>query len=364
MISYNTFYKLLFMSSVATVACTMSYQSNKSVVYYTDSNLEIQSDDTNDFGVLKITALPLEFNDKEAVLSLCKDILKLGAITSDDVIVHQSKPRYNARLCKEIATNYAIISIHNALSTTACLQMKEALSCDNSVDIIVKDLLHWPNGDVMTHLSFKKIADKMEDIVEQNKNQKVMPTKSCEPLVLEEGEWTSLYVSNIPNMLGVECGDNTFMRVHPRDIEMIVDSNLMLGKVARVDYVKRETDTGVFVNDAFIHFQHWYDNDDAKNFRRQLNDGNSSVKVNGYNIGSTRRNLVVFQNNGIKKSAYLNFKINHKPIEDASETDMNIHQLVAANKFLNEELESKNAIIEKLEKELAVLKGDTSNSTD
>lgn len=354
MISYNTFYKLLFMSTFAATS-TMSYQSNKSVVYYTDSNLETQSNEKQDFGVLKITALPLEFNDKEKVMSLCRDVLKLGEITTDDVVVHQSKPRYNARLCKEIATNYALVSVHNALSTTACLQMKEAFSFESSVDIIIKDLLHWPNGDVMTHLSFKKIANKMEDIAEQNKNQKVMPTKSSKPLELEEGEWSSLYVSNIPNMLGVECGDNTFMRVHPRDIEMIVESNLMLGKVDRVDYVKRETDTGVFVNDAFVHFQYWYDNDEAKEFRRQMNDGNHSIKVNGYHIGSTRRNLVVFQNNGMKKSAYLNFKINHKPIEDAGETDMNIHQLVAANKFLNEELESKNAIIEKLEKELAIL---------
>ena len=189
-VSYNTFYKLLFMSSFAT--STMSYQSNKSVVYYTDSNLETQSDDKQDFGVLKITALPLEFNDKEKVVSLCRDILKLGEITSDDVVVNQSKPRYNARLCKEISTNYALVSVHNALSTTACLQMKEALSFANSVDIIIKELLHWPNGDVMTHLSFKKIADKMEDITEQNKNQRVMPTKSCEPLELEEGEWSSL----------------------------------------------------------------------------------------------------------------------------------------------------------------------------
>ena len=356
MISYNTFYKLLFMSSFSATS-TMSYQSNKSVVYYTDSNLEIQSDDKQDFGVLKITALPIEFNDKDKVISLCRDILKLGEITLDDVMVNHSKPRYNARLCKEISTNYALVTLHNAVSTTACLQMKEALSSDNSVDIIIKELLHWPNGDVMTHLSFKKIADKMEDITEQNKNQKIVPTKSCEPLVLEEGEWSSLYVSNIPNMLGVECGDNTFMRVHPRDIEMIVESNLMLGKVDRVDYVKREAENGVFVNDAFIHFQHWYDNDDARDFRRQLNDGNNSVKVNGYNIGSMRRNLVVFQNNGMKKSAYLNFKINFKPIDDASDTDMNIHQLVAANKFLNEELESKNNIIEKLEKELAEMKG-------
>ena len=92
------------MSSFAATS-TMSYQSNKSVVYYTESNLDVHTDDKQDFGVLKITALPLEFNDKEKVVSLCRDTLKLGEITLDDALVNQSKPRYNARLCKEISTN-------------------------------------------------------------------------------------------------------------------------------------------------------------------------------------------------------------------------------------------------------------------
>ncbi len=334
----------------------MSSQSNKSVVYFTPSNMEVQGDNMIDFGVLKITALPSEYNNKEKVVELCEELLKLGRVDLTTVVVNSSKPRYNARLSKEVATNYAMVHIKEAPSTTCCLQMNESFASDSSVDVMTEQQFHWPNGDVMTHLSIKKLANNFEEIAEQKNVNRTNTTKSTEPLELLNDDWNSLYVSNIPNMLGVECGDNTFMRIHPKDIETIIETNLMLGKVSRVDYVKREVESGNYVNDAFIHFQHWYNNNEAKEFRKELDEGSPSVKVSGYQIGSTRRNLVVFQNNGTRKSAYLNFKINHKPIEEVDDTDLNVHQLVAANKFLNEELESKNAIIEKLEKELQALK--------
>lgn len=353
MVSYTTSYKLLLMSSFAS---TMPSQSNKSVVYFTPSNMEVQGNNTIDFGVLKITALPFEYNNKEKTIELCEKVLKLGKVDPTRVVVNVSKPRYNARLSKEVATNYALIHIDQSPSTVCCLQMNESFASESSVDVITEEQFHWPNGDVMTHLSIKRLANNFEEMTEYKNVNKTNAIKSTEPLELSDDAWKSLYVSNIPNMLGVECGENTFMRVHPRDLETIIESNLMLGKVSRVDYVKREVESGTFVNDAFVHFQHWYDNDQAKEFRDDLNQGKPSVKVSGYQIGSIRRNLVVFQNNGTKKSAYLNFKINHKPIEEVDDTDLNVHQLVAANKFLNDELESKNAIIEKLEKELETLR--------
>lgn len=340
---------------MSSFASTMS-STNKSVVYFTSSNMEVQTNNTIEFGVLKITALPLEYNNKEKVIDLCENVLKLGKIDNESVVVNTSKPRYNARLSKEVATNYAMVHVSQAPSTTCCLQMNESFYSDSSVDVMTEVQFHWPNGDVMTHLSIKKLANNFDELTQHKNTNKTIISRSAEPLELPDEAWKSLYVSNIPNMLAVECGENTFMRVHPKDIETIIESNLMLGKVSRVDYVKREIDSGTFVNDAFVHFQHWYDNDEAKEFRNELNKGTTSMKVSGYQIGSTRRNLVVFQNNGTKKSAYLNFKINHKPIEEVDETDQNIHQLVAANKFLNEELENKNATIEKLEKELEELR--------
>jgi hypothetical protein len=319
--------------------------------------MEVQGNNVIDFGVLKITALPSEYNNKEKVVELCEEVLRLGKVDLTTMVVNSSKPRYNARLSKEVATNYAMVHIKEAPSTTCCLQMNESFASESSVDVMTEHQLHWPNGDVMTHLSIKKLANNFEEFQEKkNVNRTTIATKSTEPLELSDNDWKSLYVSNIPNMLGVECGENTFMRIHPKDIEMIIESNLMLGKVSRVDYVKRENESGNYVNDAFVHFHHWYNNNEAKEFRKELDGGNPSVKVSGYHIGSTRRNLVVFQNNGTKKSAYINFKINHKPIEEVDDTDLNVHQLVAANKFLNEELESKNALIEKLEKELESLK--------
>ena len=67
--------------------------------------------------------------------------------------------------------------------------------------------------------------------------------------------------------------------------------------------------------------------------------------------------FLVRNENAEKVPGYFVFKINHKPIPDVATTELNMSQLVAANKVLEEKMAEKDELIEKLQAELAELRG-------
>ena len=68
---------------------------------------------------------------------------------------------------------------------------------------------------------------------------------------------------------------------------------------------------------------------------------------------------MVINDNAEKVPGYFVFKINHKPIPDVAETELNMSQLVAANKVLEEKMTEKDELIAKLTAELNELRGKT-----
>ena len=99
-----------------------------------------------------------------------------------------------------------------------------------------------------------------------------------------------------------------------------------------VSYEKMFED-GQTVKSAFIHFDYWYNNNNAKFLRDKLNTS-GQFKQKGFYDGSNTHRFMVRNDNGDKVPGYFVFKINHKPIPEVEETELNMSQLVAANKVL------------------------------
>jgi hypothetical protein len=69
----------------------------------------------------------------------------------------------------------------------------------------------------------------------------------------------------------------------------------------------------------------------------------------------------VRNDNGDKVPGYFAFKINHKPIPEVT-TELNMAQLVAANKTLTEKMAERDEEIRRLTEELTILREKVSNT--
>jgi hypothetical protein len=87
---------------------------------------------------------------------------------------------------------------------------------------------------------------------------------------------------------------------------------------------------------------------------REKLDESGNFKQKGYYDGFNKQRFVV-QNGQDIQDAYFNIKINHKPIPEVDEAscELNIHQLVAANKRLREEVALQETKLAEQEKILA-----------
>jgi hypothetical protein len=118
------------------------------------------------------------------------------------------------------------------------------------------------------------------------------------------------------------------------------EDELKIGQVSRVDFVSR-TIPGqeTTVRSAYIHFDHWYDNNVSKTVRKSVNARGEFV-CHGYYNG--------FDFCKFDRNRFITFKVNYKPIPTA-DASLNIHQLAAAKEALEKrvaELEAKNAELE------------------
>ncbi len=67
------------------------------------------------------------------------------------------------------------------------------------------------------------------------------------------------------------------------------------------------------------------------------------------------RNIIIKNDNGDKVNGYFIFKINHKPIPEVS-IEMNVSQLVAANKILEDKNKEKDETIALLQAQISELR--------
>jgi hypothetical protein len=169
------------------------------------------------------------------------------------------------------------------------------------------------------------------------------------PMNLDSTDWNSIYIPVIPKYLSLTNSLGESHRFHVKYLSYFFEKLLQLGKVSRVDFIDRILIKGqVPVKAAFIHFEYWYDNQNARNLRHTLNSSGSG-RIGGYEYAPSRMQCGF---RVLHRPGYIDININHKPIENA-ECDRNIHQLREDNRLLELELIARNNHIAELDRHLA-----------
>jgi len=170
--------------------------------------------------------------------------------------------------------------------------------------------IHFDNGKPMSHIK----------VIAANKQ-----APSTNPLELDNGDWSSIYIPVLPSDLGVDNGDVRY--TNQDELAELFEDHLKIGRVSRVDFVnKSPPGADRQIRSAYVHFDYWYDNQTANLIRKTISD-KGEFWCNGFYDG--------FEFCRFERGRFVTFKINHKPIPAAT-ADMNVHQLAASVKYLEE----------------------------
>jgi len=230
----------------------------------------------------------------------------------------------------------------------ACFDNENNMNCDyNSDNNLVRNLEQDMNAATTAapHM-FKNSGQDMEIVKEQFPPNPSYLGLANEKLEIPENEWTSIYIPVIPTNLHLSNHNNNTNKFYPKYLKNFLENNLNLGKIKRIDFVDRNIETSpVTVKGAFVHFDYWYDSNESKYMRHILNTRHKYRQM-GYQYNDKLCTFYTRDETGATHSAYMMFKINHKPIEDAG-YDVNVHQLKAViKKFEQEKVESDKKIEE------------------
>ena len=303
---------------------------------------------------LRIVSLPYGYTTEDHVRDLVENVLQIGKTTTIKV----QQRRFNNAFYYSAFINFECW-YDSKVSSELQLLIEENLVLDSDEEgeltnsknfnlSLPEYYFTWANGQPMNHISFKLLNDTPVE------TPIIYPETNIER-PLSDSDWKSLYIPIIPNELVAFNG--SVMSVITSDTFIdIIQNQLRIGEVDRIDYVTTEpTDGKESVKSAYVHFKTWYDNAEVENLRNELNTKGSKRY---YNYG-VRPSQYTFKSYDEKKEMYVNrylvFKINHKPIQEAPE-GLNIHQLHAANEFLNNALKEKDEQIEVMKSEIDELK--------
>ena len=308
---------------------------------------------------LQIVALPVEYSTQETVTELVTKIMVIGEPREIRII---EKRNYNQKLKDNILTRSAVIefsSVYNTLANRDLYAILQDIAAGEintraySVKIHVENVkLSWENGEAMTHLSIREARMPAAKVVTE-----VVETKQ---LALSEEDWNSLYIPIIPNNMLMLHPDGSITSFQPRHLHSFIENDLKLGKIARIDFIDRKIDNVGTVKAVFIHFENWNDNATVATLRAALKT-QEHYRQQGYYDGNNFHKFIVRNDNGDKVPGYFAFKINHKPIPEVT-TELNMAQLVAANKTLTEKMAERDEEIRRLTEELTLLREKVSNT--
>lgn len=310
---------------------------------------------------LQIVALPAGHTTSETVTELLSSVMSIGEPRDIRII---EKKNYNQKLKSTIVTRTALVEFNVWFNTPIAHSLYYALCRigDNdddqlrsqSVRLIVENTnFQWENGDPMTHLSVREATMPKPSVA-------TVDSDATEPrhLTLNESDWNSLYIPLIPNSMSLLHPDGTIRTFQPKHLQSFIENDLQLGKVSRIDFIDRKIDNVGTVKAVFIHFEHWNDNATVTNLRNTLNT-QEHARQHGYYDGKHFHKFIVRNENGDRVPGYFAFKINHKPIPEVAPTELNMAQLVAANKVLTEKMAERDAEIVRLTEALARLQPKT-----
>jgi hypothetical protein len=338
--------------------------SPKMVVHFNSMTTTVSNETVPPSPVsLQIIVLPTEYSTVEAVSELLNKTMMLGEPSNIRIV---EKKNYNQKMKADVVTRSALIDFKHWYNTDATrdlydkLQSMKSVAANGyrapSVTVVMNEAnLHWDNGELMNHMSFREARPGSGVVPEKVSNQNDKMDLSAE-------DWNSLYIPVLPNNMYLLHPDNTVTSFQPRFLKTFIENELNLGKVSRVDFIDREMENAGTVKAVFIHFEQWNDNANARYLREKLNtDGH--FRQRGYYDGKYMHKFLVRNDNGDKVEGYFAFKINHKPIPEA-ETELNMAQLVAANKVLTEKMAERDEEIRLLKEQLATYNNASCSTVD
>jgi hypothetical protein len=294
----------------------------------------------------RIVSLPSGYSTESDVVQLVERDLSIGKVAS--LVVQKRNfnnvPYYTAFVDMEMWFD-------NHPANNLLFELEQAGS-DTVVASFDGKQFSWPNGKPMNYLSFKASKKLASDSAN---TQKVFPSENVER-PLSDTDWKSLYIPCIPDNLVVFDGTET-VPFRNDDIYFMIEKVLNLGEVDRIDFVNQpKIGSTEMVKSAYIHFKKWYDNRNVEELRNQLNTIGSKkfYSFRGQPGNFTLKGSTA-ETDGSVIDRFLVFKINHKPIPAAPE-GANVHQLSAANTFLESLVKSKDDEIAELKMKLAIFK--------
>jgi hypothetical protein len=273
-------------------------------------------------GSLRIVSLPAGYTNNASVKSLVEDILQIGKTTAVNI-----QQRENG------AVSYytAFVEFEHWFESPVSKHLADSFQCEDGemlskAVVLDEPTFSWANGKKM-FLSFKAISKSLKRVEQAEKIERPM----------YESDWKSIYIPLIPDNMFVS--DNGAMHpFHPDNLTKVIQYELGIGEVSRIDFVMSEKGKS-----AYVHFNKWYDNSFVEDLRNELNTVGSK-RIYRFN----KFQFMCSPEFGNFRAAFLVFKINHTPIEEAP-VDANVHQLAAANKYLD-------ALVKEQAKEIAQLK--------
>ena len=323
---------------------------------------QVQASNANqtEYGVC-LVALPREYRSTSQITDLVENVMQFGKVSSVHTFETMSR------------TGIVMKSAHVMLSSSTvtgvgcpCVPFNPSNSPPPGIRAYIssgKPRFDFRPADIDSRLTFSWDNGKPMDEIVMYRLEGPNRFEFCSPankLDLAEDAWKSVHIPILPKNLTRYNPSTRVLNSQPVEgfydtvsgLTDLFQNKLGFGQVKRVDLVTRDDKDGN-PKAAFIHFDHWYDNKNARFVREKL-DESGNFRQKGYYDGFTMQRFVV-QNGQDMQDAYFNIKINHRPIPEVDEAtcELNIHQLVAANKRLQEEVTAQAKLLAEQELRLA-----------
>lgn len=173
-------------------------------------------------------------------------------------------------------------------------------------------------------------------------------TSAPAPLTKLNVQFKSLYIPVLPKDMSLD-GEHLF---DESSLKNYFEEKIQLGKVNRIDYVEKKLANNSTNISAFVHFDMWYET--AENMLYDLKE-ESEIRLNGYWTPNRRQYINIRSKNNLALQRYFAVRINKTPIPEVKVPELNIHQLIASNKFMENLIEEQKIKMEAMEDKIRIL---------
>ena len=168
------------------------------------------------------------------------------------------------------------------------------------------------------------------------------------PLTKLNVPFKSVYIPVLPKDMSLD-GEHLFDEA---TLINYFEEKIQLGKVNRIDYVEKKLPNNGTNISAFVHFEIWYET--AENMLYDLKE-ESEIRLNGYWTPNRRQYINIRSMNNLALHRYFAVRINRTPIPEVKVPELNIHQLISSNKFMENLIEEQKIKMEAMEEKIRIL---------